>query len=153
MCGVFLCLCLQIKPYPLRWTVVSECVVLVQCCKGIWQIAPLPPLPLSPLPCVLSADFISASLCLFLSTDLCKGAHDGCLLVILKVPYCANLNLPIMCFWPVSECPRNKQTKKQLHFIPLRCFWVFTRMHECDATKKTDDSTRLVKTPQLENFA
>lgn len=42
MCGVFLCLCLQIKPFPLIWTV-CLCVVLVQCCKDILQTTPPSP--------------------------------------------------------------------------------------------------------------
>lgn len=124
MCGVFLCLCLQIKPYPLRWTVVSECVVLVQCCKGIWQIAPLHP-PLSP-PSVCFVSWLH-----FRSTDLCKGAHDGFLLVILKVPYCANLNLPIMCFWPVSECPRNEQTNQKNNNLILSHCTASEYLPEC----------------------
>lgn len=36
LCGVFLYLCLEIKPFPLIWTVCLCVFVFVHCCKDIW---------------------------------------------------------------------------------------------------------------------
>lgn len=116
MCGVFLCLCLQIKPYPLRWTVVSECVVLVQCCEGIWQIAP-PPLhpPLTPFRVFCQLTSFPPPFAYFYQL-ICVKVHMMGFCWSFKrshiVQIWFELSLPIMCFWPVSECPRNKQTKQ-----------------------------------------
>lgn len=61
MCGVFLCLCLQIKPFPLIWTVRLG-VVFVQCCKDVLQTTPPPPPRVSCL-----ANFVSLR-CAFLTS-------------------------------------------------------------------------------------
>lgn len=56
MCGVFLCLCLQIKPYPLIWTV----CLCVLCLSSVVKTFYKPPLP--PLVCHVSLTCFS-SLC------------------------------------------------------------------------------------------
>lgn len=80
---------------------------------------------------------------------MCKEAHYGFLLVIFKGPYCANFSLPIMCFWPVSECPRSKQKNPWFSFLaPLLSVYLNSQFRTSVIRKKrTDYSTRLVNEP------